>query len=70
MQEMGGYTRVGPDNRIKKLMAFNERLRKTPASNDVFTEWQMQLDNNLVEVPGRELRNELIVFGNNVKYVL
>lgn len=67
MQDMGGYTRVGPDARIKKLMAFNERLRGTPESMNVFTEWQMQLDNNLVEVQGRELRNELIVFGNGVK---
>lgn len=64
---MGQYTKVGPDMRIKKLMAFNDRLKRTPESEEVFREWQMQLDRNLVEVQGRELRNENIVFGNGAK---
>lgn len=68
MRAMGEYTKINPDMRIKKLIAFNRRLQEQKESSDVFREWGMELDECLVELPGRELRNEMIVFGGGVKY--
>lgn len=69
MRAMGDYTRVGPDVRIRKLLEFNRRLYNSPESLAVFTEWQMTLDKNLVEVTGRELANENILFSGGKKDV-
>lgn len=67
MKSMSEYTRVGPDARVRKLKAFNDRLARTPESINVFREWQMELDSNLVEFSARELPMEYIVFdGGNV----
>lgn len=64
MKAVAEHTRVGPANRIQRLMRFNERLRNTPDSMRILTEWELRLDKNLVEVLGRELPFEPIVFGN------
>lgn len=64
MDEVAKYTRLGPRERISKLHAFNQRLQKTPASVDNFAEWNFQLDQNLVQVNGRQLPQEIIYFGS------
>lgn len=67
MKEMSIHTRVNPAGRIKKLLEFNRRLTVTPDSTKVLQDWDLQLEENLVSVPGRVLKNENIVFGNNRK---
>lgn len=65
MADVSQHTRVNPPGRIQRLLQFNQRLHVTPASTAVFTEWNLQLDANLVELKGRVLENEEILFGNN-----
>lgn len=65
MRAMAEYTRVGPQGRVKQLLAFNKRLSVTQKSMDFLKNWQLQLAEELVEVPGRQLPFEPIIFGNN-----
>lgn len=64
---MGDYTRLNPDRRIERLRTFNKRLHSSKASMEVFSLWNMKLDTNLVEIPGRILPRQKIVFGNQRK---
>ncbi|XP_067213491.1 piwi-like protein Siwi isoform X1 [Linepithema humile] len=59
------YTRLNPQNRIQKLLSFNKRLQSTPNVVTEFTEWNLQLDNKLLDIPGRLLNNEVLTFGGN-----
>lgn len=68
-RELGNHTRLSPSARIQRLMAYNQRLQKTKASIDVLKDWNLTLDPNLVEVNGRILKNEKIIFGRNMVYV-
>lgn len=64
MADVAQYTRVAPDARMERLLAFNRRLNGTPDSAAVFREWNLTLEENLVEVGGRTLPREPILFGN------
>lgn len=65
MRTLATHTRVTPESRINKLMDFNRRLRQESAVIQEFRDWNMTLDRNLVEVPGRMLPSERLIFGNN-----
>ncbi|XP_061394627.1 protein aubergine [Musca vetustissima] len=69
MRAMSEHTRLNPNRRIDRLRAFNTRLQNSKESMDVLASWNMQLDKHLVEIPGRILPPERIVFGNQRKYV-
>lgn len=64
---MSDYTRMVPDKRIQKLLDFNRRLSTTTESAQTLTEWNFQLERTQVEVAGRILPMQNIVFGNNSK---
>lgn len=68
MRAMADYTRSAPRARISKLLDFNKRLEQTKDSSKVFQDWDFRLDNKLVELEGRVLKNELICFDKQ-KYV-
>lgn len=59
---------MGPGARVNKLMEFNRRLMRTPDSMDVLREWNLKLDEVLVQTPGRVLPNEKIIFGGAKMY--
>lgn len=65
MADVGRYTRVEPADRIQRLLQFNNRLTNTPKSMATFSDWNMQLSPDLVEVRGRKFANEKIVFSAN-----
>lgn len=69
MQALAQYTRVAPSERINKLMRFNQRLQQTPKIIEQFTEWNLTLDNKLVDVPGRILPPETIIYANKSSVV-
>lgn len=64
MRDVAVHTRVGPAQRIARLLAFNNRLQTTPASTACFREWNLALNNQLVDVPARQLGAERILLGN------
>jgi len=59
------YTRLNPRNRVQKLLSFNKRLQDTPAIVKEFSEWNLELDHKLLDIPGRLLNNEVLTFGGN-----
>ncbi|XP_017884838.1 piwi-like protein Siwi [Ceratina calcarata] len=61
MRAMAETTRVSPQARIDKLINFNRRLRGEPEVIKQFSEWNLKLDDKLVEVPARILPPERIV---------
>ncbi|XP_037029496.1 protein aubergine-like [Bradysia coprophila] len=65
MSAVAVYTRLAPKARIDRLNAFNQRLQNTAESTLNLKEWNFTLDKNMVQVNGRQLANEKIVFGNN-----
>lgn len=67
MQELSNYTRLSPDERVKQLKKFNNRIQSTPASINVLKEWKMELEDQLVQIPGRELQAEAIMFGSDME---
>lgn len=62
MKAVAEHTRVGPNQRVQRLLDFNKRLQRTPDSMTTMREWNMSLDQTLVEFTGRELPPEKIVF--------
>lgn len=67
MKKLSERTRVPPSNRIAKLLAFNQKLSTTPQIKDDFKRWNFNLDKNLIEVPGRVLPAEDIIFGKDAR---
>lgn len=60
MKDLADYTRVNPEARIKRLITFNERLRSQPEILKELNDWNLKLDNKLVNVPARILPPEKI----------
>lgn len=65
MQALAKYTRVNPQSRIDKLMQFNRRLRSEPLIVKELKEWNLNLDDKLLELTGRVLPTERIMFRSN-----
>lgn len=63
MNALAKHTRVAPKSRIDKLLTFNRRLRSVPAIVQELTDWNLKLDDRLVNVQARILPAEVIVFG-------
>lgn len=62
MRAMADYTRMNPDRRIERLRVFNRRLLETESSVKILNDWNMKLDKNMVELKGRVLEPQNIVF--------
>ncbi|XP_072746220.1 piwi-like protein Siwi [Anoplolepis gracilipes] len=65
MSSMATYTRLDPRARIEKLMNFNNRLLKTHDIVKELSEWNLELDNRLLNIPARQLFPEKLYFGGN-----
>lgn len=63
MRDVSSAIRLDARRRVDALLSFNTRLRKEPVSINHLKEWNLQLDDKLVEIPGRELDSQNIVFG-------
>lgn len=66
---MGEHTRLMPSRRIDRLRVFNQRLQQSKQSIEVLKSWNIELDKSLVEIPGRVLPSEKIVFANEKRYL-
>lgn len=62
MRTLADYTRLTPDKRIQRLETFNQRLQQSEESAEVFKFWKTELERRLVEVKGRVLAEEEIMF--------
>lgn len=64
MAALATHTRLTPERRIEKLLNFNRRLQQSPEVVKEYSQWNLRLDTNLVEIPARILPPENIIFGN------
>ncbi|KAH8261817.1 hypothetical protein KR038_009051, partial [Drosophila bunnanda] len=62
MRAMSEHTRMNPDRRIERLRKFNHRLQNTTESVKVLRDWNMDLEQNLIELKGRVISAQKIVF--------
>jgi len=62
---MSNHTQLNPVRRIERLRTFNRRLQTTPESVKVLNDWNMKLDDHLVELQGRIIEPQNIVFGTS-----
>ena len=67
MRELDVHTKLNPDARIQRLLAFNKRLQEEPKIVQEFQDWNLALDNKLLTVNGRILDTQKIVFGRQVQ---
>ncbi|XP_050437858.1 piwi-like protein Siwi [Adelges cooleyi] len=67
MKEMASYTRINPDERVRRLQNFVKRVLSSNNSVEEFKKWNLKLSNNLVEVTGRVLNFEPI-YSNSKNY--
>lgn len=65
MKALAVHTCISPGARIDKLLRFNGRLRQEPKVLQELKDWNMTLDSHLLQVPGRVLPSEHLVFANN-----
>ncbi|KAJ0175571.1 hypothetical protein K1T71_008730 [Dendrolimus kikuchii] len=68
MRTLDNHTKIGPDIRIQKLLAFNRRFTQKREVVEELATWSLKLSNDLVKIKGRQLPPEHIVQGNNAKY--
>lgn len=69
MKELSQHTKIGPGSRMDRLLQFNKRLANSQDSSRHLTEWNLQLDSELVKIPARVLPYPDILFGNGKKCV-
>ncbi|XP_043499080.1 piwi-like protein Siwi isoform X2 [Polistes fuscatus] len=69
MKSLSAHTRVSPEARIKKLLHFNRRLCSEPNIISELKNWNLKLENKLIEVPARVLPCENIVYGSRSRSV-
>lgn len=67
MKELNTHTKIGPANRIDRLLAFNKRLANSQESSRHLTEWNLALKPELVKIPARVLPYPDIMFGGGKK---
>ncbi|XP_076292717.1 aubergine isoform X2 [Lasioglossum baleicum] len=69
MRALSEHTRVAPKSRIDKLMVFNRRLRSENAIVQELNDWNLKLDQQLVQIPSRILPQEAIVLAGGSRKV-
>jgi aubergine-like protein len=65
MSDVAVYTRMDPKQKEKALMAFAKRIHDNPEIKAVLDQWDMEFENSLVDVEGRQLVPEQIIGGGN-----
>lgn len=64
MQKMATHTKMEPNMRIARLGKFRERLENGQVKT-VLNDFLMELAPTLVQIDGRQLKQEKILFGND-----
>jgi aubergine len=62
MQEMSQRTRMSPRDRVDRLRNYNQRLKTSAESRQVYQENLMSIADDLVEFDGRRLKQEIVYF--------
>uniref|UniRef100_A0A1B6F8K3 Piwi domain-containing protein n=2 Tax=Cuerna arida TaxID=1464854 RepID=A0A1B6F8K3_9HEMI len=66
MRALSNHTRIGPKDRIDRLLVMNKRLNGEQRVQKEFADWNLKLSKELVKVPARIIDAEKIVLGNEI----
>ena len=62
MKEMSVYTHVGPNERYQQLNGFLQDIQGREEGRKELNKWQIHLDQKLVELTGRTIETETIIY--------
>jgi hypothetical protein len=62
MKEMSVYTHVGPNERFEQLNRFLYDIQGCEERQKELNKWQINLDKSLVELTGRTMETESIIY--------
>ena len=62
MKEMSVYTHVAPNERFQQLNAFLSDIQRREEAKEELDKWQIKLDEQLLELQGRTIEAESIVY--------
>jgi aubergine-like protein len=62
MKEMSVYTHVGPSERFQQLNGFLNDIQGREEGRKELNKWQISLDEKLVELTGRTMEAETIIY--------
>jgi aubergine len=65
MKALGEYTRMEPTRRVQRLLDFSRRFHSTPECMEALSKFNVSLETPLLQVSGRFLPPENILFGND-----
>lgn len=68
MKDVAQYTRVTPNQRLNSLRQYLNNVRKSEEAQRVLREWGLRIDNDVIDLKGRQLESETICFGNNATF--
>lgn len=62
MKEMSVYTHVGPNERFQQLNGFLHDIQGREEGQEELNKWNISLDEKLVELKGRTMEGEGIIY--------
>ena len=62
MKEMNVYTHVAPQQRVEQLNGFIGEIQRRDEAKKELSKWQIQLDEQLVQLQGRIIESEAIIY--------
>ncbi|CAG9769822.1 unnamed protein product [Ceutorhynchus assimilis] len=66
MKDVAEYTRVTPQQRISSLKTYLDNVRKCEKAQMILAEWGLRISEGNLDLPGRQLETEQIIFGDSV----
>ncbi|KAL3266899.1 hypothetical protein HHI36_011049 [Cryptolaemus montrouzieri] len=68
MKDVSTYTRVTPAQRMNALRTYLRNVSNSPEAQQVLADWGLKLDPNTINLQGRSLETETILFGDNKEF--
>jgi aubergine-like protein len=64
MKDVGDQTRMAPERRMDSLRKWIHRVKDTPEAYEQFTKWGLELSDDVLDLNGRLLNQEMILWGS------
>ncbi|XP_034947193.1 piwi-like protein Ago3 [Chelonus insularis] len=64
MKDLAAVTQVNPDSRRQVIRKFIHSVKSTPEAAKLLEEWGLEMEDDIVTLPGRVLPPEKVFFGN------
>ncbi|XP_045478662.1 piwi-like protein Ago3 [Harmonia axyridis] len=68
MKDVAAYTRVTPAQRVNCLRTYIQNVSKSAEAQQILGDWGLKLEESTIQMEGRLLGNETILFGDNKEF--